>query len=139
MKNKYCDYYNKLQKKICKDETMIKKDVDRTFPQLQFFDNKSKGYIILCRILRALSITMKNVGYCQGMNFLAATIYLNIGDEEMAFWMLVHLLKKDQFKEIFSPGLDRLNLVCYQLECLISKYLPKIGRASCRESVSSPV
>lgn len=40
-----------------------------------------------------LSYTKRNssVGYCQGMNYLAATLYRVLGNEELSFWALCNL------------------------------------------------
>lgn len=127
MKTLHRGYYSSIKGKECKDERAILKDVDRTFPHLGFFDKNSKGYNILHRVLRALAIHMKDVGYCQGINFLAATIYLSTEDEEGTFWLLVHLLEEEKFKKIFSRGLKRYHLACYQLESLVRKHLPQLG------------
>jgi len=126
MKLAHKGYYDAMQHMQCKDDKAILKDIDRTLPHLGFFDKNSKGHNILYRILKALSIYMKDVGYCQGINFLAATVYLSIEDEESTFWMLVHLLQEEKFKKIFSRGLKRYHLACYQLDYLVSVHLPQL-------------
>ncbi len=130
-------YYKRLTKANCVYESAILRDVDRTFPHLGFFEKSQQGYRFdrnvlrrhqaLFRILKALAIHIEDVGYCQGINFLAATIYLNMGDEESTFWMLVHLLQDEKFKKVFAPGLERFRLACYQLECMVRKNLPRLA------------
>ena len=51
----------------------IDKDISRTFP-----GNDSFSKIELRRVLVAYSLRNPNVGYCQGLNFVVATI-LSIG------------------------------------------------------------
>ncbi len=46
------------------------------------------GQASLRRVLRAYSLYDIDVGYCQGMNFIAATL-ITFMEEEEAFWMLV--------------------------------------------------
>lgn len=46
------------------------------------------GQASLRRVLRAYSLYDTDVGYCQGMNFIAATL-ITFMEEEEAFWMLV--------------------------------------------------
>lgn len=46
------------------------------------------GQWSLRRVLKAYSVYDREVGYCQGLNFLSAT-FLTIVPEEDAFWMLV--------------------------------------------------
>jgi len=127
MKKVHAGYYQQLQNSFCAEEFAISKDVDRTFPDLHFFEKDGKGFQILFRILKGLAVHMKDVGYCQGINFLAAIIYLNMDDEESTFWMLVHLLQEEKFKKVFSAGMKRFKLACYQLESLLRKHLPKLA------------
>jgi hypothetical protein len=127
MKRTQKGYYERLLKLSCLEERAILKDIDRTFPYLGFFDKNSEGYKILHRILKAIAIHMKDVGYPQGINFLAATIYLSLNDEESTFWMMVYILREESFSELFFPDMKRLNLVCYQLDSLVRKHIPKLG------------
>ena len=46
------------------------------------------GQASLRRVLKAYSMYDKEIGYCQGMNFISAT-FLTVMPEEEAFWMLV--------------------------------------------------
>jgi hypothetical protein len=46
----------------------------------------------LFNILNAYANVDSEVGYCQGMNFLAAMLLINIIDEEDAFWCLVMIM-----------------------------------------------
>ena len=46
------------------------------------------GQSRLRRVLKAYSLYDREIGYCQGMNFIAA-MFLTIVTEEYAFWMLV--------------------------------------------------
>ena len=51
------------------------------------------GQAALRRVLCAYSYYDREVGYCQGMNFIAA-MFITMMPEEEAFWMLVGTLKK---------------------------------------------
>jgi hypothetical protein len=49
------------------------------------------------------------VGYCQGINYLAALFILNIDEDEDAFWCLEDLLNgTHQWRDIFSDNTPRL-------------------------------
>ena len=45
------------------------------------------GLATLERVLGAFSIYNARVGYCQAMNFVAAHLLCNLGEED-AFWLL---------------------------------------------------
>jgi hypothetical protein len=47
-----------------------------------------QGQVALRRVLRAYSYYDREVGYCQGMNFIAG-MFLTLMSEEEAFWVLV--------------------------------------------------
>ena len=58
---------------------LIKKDIDRTFPNhLHFEDPEAQGKQPLFNILKAYSLIDKEVGYCQGLSFLAAALLLHV-------------------------------------------------------------
>jgi CRISPR/Cas system CSM-associated protein Csm5 (group 7 of RAMP superfamily) len=61
-------------------------------PSHRLFQPPNRGQEMLYNILRAYSIYDDEIGYSQGMGFIAATIMLHIEDEEMAFWMFVRLM-----------------------------------------------
>ena len=58
-----------------------------TFDPAHIFDGAG-GQARLRRVLKAYSAYDREIGYCQGMNFIAA-MFLTLMSEERAFWMLV--------------------------------------------------
>jgi len=58
-----------------------------TFDPAHIFDGAG-GQARLRRVLKAYSTYDREIGYCQGMNFIAA-MFLTLMSEEQAFWMLV--------------------------------------------------
>jgi hypothetical protein len=58
-------------------EGEILRDLPRTFPHNRLFQgDDSVGQNMLANILRALLVVLKDIGYCQGMNFVTATIMM---------------------------------------------------------------
>ena len=45
-------------------------------------------------MLAAYSLYNTEVGYCQGMNFVAASILLFVREEADAFWLLAHIVEE---------------------------------------------
>ncbi|KAL3664027.1 hypothetical protein V7S43_010912 [Phytophthora oleae] len=80
----------------------------------------------LQNVLRACASVDTEVGYCQGMDHVAALL-LAVSDwnESRAFWLLVSLLASPRFEleRLYGPGLPHLSLRCFQLDRLIRMYL----------------
>jgi len=83
--------------------TDIEKDLDRTFPSHPLFSAETfarKGKLALKRIFIAYAVYNKHVGYCQGMNFIAAFLLIISGfQEEDVFWAIVSLTRYKQMND----------------------------------------
>jgi hypothetical protein len=60
------------------------------------YQDATGGQAALRRVLRAYSVYDRDVGYCQGMNFIAG-MFLTFMSEEQAFWLLVCKLDFHRF------------------------------------------
>lgn len=71
-KQRQPDLYQKLLKCSYDKETadQIRVDLPRTFPENIFFDQYKAS---LFNVLIAYSLNNKDVGYCQGLNYIAGT------------------------------------------------------------------
>jgi hypothetical protein len=114
------DNYNVLHTSTHQDQSyedwlpQIDKDLHRTFPDHPMMD--TSGRAALRRILGAYSIRNPSVGYCQGLNFLAATFML-LFNEEDAFWCLVVVI------EDLLPGYFDLKMVAPQVDGQVLAHL----------------
>lgn len=86
------DIYAKIRAKDAAQSWAIQidKDLQRTFPGHPALD--ANGRDALQRVLIAYSKKNTDVGYCQGMNFLAGILLL-LMPEENAFWTLSGLME----------------------------------------------
>lgn len=72
----------------------------------------------LANVLRAFSCVNSEIGYCQGMDHVAALVLSVVDwDEARAFWLLTSLVASRHYELdlLFGPGLPRLNLRCFQV------------------------
>lgn len=69
----------------------IKIDLPRTFPDNIFFVTVHHQ---LFNILIAFSNYDRQIGYCQGLNYIAGILLLVCKDEETSFWLLKHLVQE---------------------------------------------
>ena len=88
-----------------------------------------QGQDSLRRILRAYSMYDTDVGYCQGMNFIAAMLLTFLSEEE-AFWLLVVVMNEEPYKlrEMFGEDMAGTHEVLYIAEKLLAQFLPNLAR-----------
>ena len=129
-KNRYYQkgLFKKLDSKPVKEdlETVIIKDLDRTYPNCQLFKDKyGNGQRKLYKVLANYSKYNTSTGYVQGMGFIAA-VFLTYMDEESSFYMLHSLMKKYELEGFYLPGFPELKKTFYILLNLEKKFVPKI-------------
>lgn len=79
-------------------------------------------------MLQYISIERRrDLGYCQGMNFLAAT-FLQVfgGDEITAARCFNAFLFRTEIGRMFEPSLSDAQLACRDLDALVEYYLPNL-------------
>lgn len=111
-------------------ELDIIRDISRTFPTHVFFQQRhGPGQRSLYNILKAYSVYDRDVGYVQGMGFLAGLMLLYMSEED-AFWLMVALLKgavHAPMEGLYQVGLPLVQQYLFQLEKLVLDHLPKLG------------
>jgi hypothetical protein len=91
------EYYGKLLVMDVEQKVVdqIELDLERTFPANRYYESGeegNRGNDVLRRMLFAYARHNRKTGYCQGMNYIAAFLWLVMGDEEKAFWTFTALL-----------------------------------------------
>ena len=94
------------------------------------------GQAKLRRVLRAYSYYDQEVGYCQGMNFIAG-MFITFVDEEEAFWLLVSVMCEApcRMRGLFSEGMSQAHQVLHVADRLIKQFHPKLFRHFEREQI----
>uniref|UniRef100_A0A6B2L4B7 Rab-GAP TBC domain-containing protein n=1 Tax=Arcella intermedia TaxID=1963864 RepID=A0A6B2L4B7_9EUKA len=117
--------YNNLKNQPVNPKVLmdIEKDLPRTFPLHPVFISK-EGTDALRRILLAFSIRHPQIGYTQGMNFLAGFLLL-LMEEELAFKVLIIIVEYfiPQYYMTDMPGLHADQMV---LAILVRDELPRL-------------
>ena len=80
----------------------------------------SAGNNKLFNVLKAYANYDAEIGYIQGMNYIAALMLYYIEDEETVFWCLYQLMVKNNWRETFINGLPKLFEMCNLLEDRLS-------------------
>jgi hypothetical protein len=85
----------------------IDRDVPRTFPELSYFRPGSDMHMSLKTLLSAFACYRIDMGYTQGMSFVAATLLLRMPDEAEAFAAFANLMLRPAIFEAFGDGDSR--------------------------------
>eukprot|EP00439_Symbiodinium_sp_Y106_P006194 s8516_g1.t1 len=120
----------------------IQRDVGRTFPER--FDEALQQ--ALFRVLRAVSHRVEDIGYCQGMNFIAGVmlcVFRSGGNsdtaseyrlalaratldfqaaEPIAYHCVLSMLLRHGMNQYFGDGFPKLRLSALQFDCLLEAW-----------------
>nr|XP_002131287.1 rab GTPase-activating protein 1-like [Ciona intestinalis]XP_026691883.1 rab GTPase-activating protein 1-like [Ciona intestinalis] len=118
--------YRVLITKDSPQENIIQRDIHRTFPANDYFKTTGgSGQDSLYRITKAYSVFDHEVGYCQGLSFLAAALLLHM-PEEQAFCVLIKIMYDNKMRDLFKNGFETLHLKFYQLDRCIEELMPNL-------------
>lgn len=74
--------YMQLLKEESVYEKAILRDLERTFPHHDYFKNK-EGKDALFNVVKAYSLYEPDVGYCQGIAFIAGPLLVNVSNRHI--------------------------------------------------------
>ncbi|XP_056135503.1 TBC1 domain family member 1 isoform X1 [Lampris incognitus] len=114
--------YKELLKQLTSQQHAILIDLGRTFPTHPYFQAQlGAGQLSLYNLLKAYSLLDPEVGYCQGLSFIAGILLLHMGEEE-AFNMLKFLMYDMGLRKQYRPDMIILQIQMYQLSRLLHDY-----------------
>ena len=137
---------------------LIPVDIGRTFPHLGFFQEGGPSHEDLKNILEAYVCYRPDIGYVQGMSFVAATLllqmdpynvtisYLNIHFkkifnpeklEKKAFVCMANMFNEAIFLSFFSFNMVNTRKYCLIFEELIQLYLPNLAKHFREQQIKS--
>ncbi|NWS02676.1 TBD2A protein, partial [Motacilla alba] len=105
----------------------IELDLPRTLTNNKHFSSPTSQLIPrLRRVLLAFSWHNPAIGYCQGLNRLAAVALLVLEDEESAFWCLVYIVENLMPADYYSDTLITSQVDQRVLKDFLSEKLPRL-------------
>lgn len=110
---------------------LIHKDATRTMPELHFFHSKTPMHDSLVAVLSAYACFRPDIGYVQGMSYLAAMFLLNMKPVS-AFTGLANLLNQDIYFNLFRMDASKMKLHLRVFSECFQFYLPELVCASTR-------
>lgn len=128
-------HYSTLKKSINNPAIieMIQIDVPRTFPDNIFFTKDNTLPTQLFNVLATFAHHNKEVGYCQGLNYIAGLLLLATKNEESSFWLLKALIENIlplYYVKNMSGllvDLEVLDELVLKNEPLVHRHIKKIG------------
>ncbi|XP_054797224.1 uncharacterized protein LOC129302396 [Prosopis cineraria] len=122
----YDDLTKAVEEKVTAATRQIDHDLPRTFPGHPWLDT-IEGHAALRRVLVAYSFRDSDVGYCQGLNYVAALLLLVMKTEEDAFWMLAVLLENVLVNDCYTNNLSGCHVEQRVFKDLLAKKCPRIA------------
>ncbi|XP_076873367.1 TBC1 domain family member 1 isoform X5 [Brachyhypopomus gauderio] len=114
--------YKELLKQLTSQQHAILIDLGRTFPTHPYFSAQlGAGQLSLYNLLKAYSLLDAEVGYCQGLSFVAGVLLLHMSEED-AFSMLKFLMFERGLRKQYRPDMIILQIQMYQLSRLLHDY-----------------
>ena len=102
----------------------IERDISRTFYTEKF--KKGNGKKMLINILSALAFIRPEIGYCQGMNFIAGALIELIDEEEKIFWIFLSFIDNIDLNLLFLKIMPDYSIRVFQINFFIKIYYPKL-------------
>ena len=105
----------------------IERDLHRTFPGHPFFST-SKGRLALFRVLKGYSVQDLEVGYCQGMAFVAGVLLMYV-PSEAAFHLLKQLMLPSgaDLRQMYLPGFTPLRTALARFDYELRSRRPDVA------------
>ncbi|EDV24462.1 uncharacterized protein TRIADDRAFT_13887, partial [Trichoplax adhaerens] len=111
-----------LEKETTNHHHAIALDLGRTFPTHKYFLSQvGNGQVALRNVLKAYALLDSEVGYCQGLSFVAAILIMHM-DENDAFECFKYILYDLHLRDQYKPDMAALHIQMYNLSRLIYDY-----------------
>uniref|UniRef100_M4C3K0 Rab-GAP TBC domain-containing protein n=1 Tax=Hyaloperonospora arabidopsidis (strain Emoy2) TaxID=559515 RepID=M4C3K0_HYAAE len=118
---------------------LIDTDLPRTFPSLKLFDSSGPYYAFLLEVLETYACYRPDLGYIQGMSYLAAMLCLHMPqDRYLAFQCLANLMVNEHLFTFYLLDADLANVYYTLFDAFLNSrhphlhaHLREIGIMSC--------
>lgn len=116
--------------RACSADAEIERDVGRSFPG----SLNEKGTQAMFRVLRSVAHRLEDIGYCQGMNFIAG-VFLRVfledasgkACEALVYQCVLSILLRHGMNQFYGNGFPKLRLTMVLFDCLVESFFPDLG------------
>lgn len=116
-------------------EDMINLDLPRTFPNLKFFAKDTMQYNQLKEVLTIYTLYRTDIGYIQGMSYIAATLLLYLDPYE-AFYCFANIINHAWFQPFFTMDLCGINAYMNTFAHFMHENLPQVHANFARNNIT---
>ena len=109
-----------------KNIKVIDVDLHRTFTDLSMFRQGSIYHQSLRNILCAFSLFRPDMGYVQGMSYIAGTLLIHLNDEYAAFYVFANLMQEYLLFTFYSFDMPKVNILFNVFMRLVRTQIPKL-------------
>ncbi|ORZ14668.1 rab-GTPase-TBC domain-domain-containing protein [Absidia repens] len=133
----YEDLVNGIDGSFSPYAQVIQRDLSHIFATVEMFKGDSGRQIqpAMGRLLTSYSAYDSQVGYSQGLVFLAGPLLMTI-PEKQAFCVFVRLMETHEMRTMFILNKQRLHLRLYQFQTLLLQLCPLLNAHLTRHSIS---
>ncbi|CAH0475455.1 unnamed protein product [Peronospora belbahrii] len=106
---------------------LIDTDLPRTFPSLKLFDSSGPYYAFLLEVLETYACYRPDLGYIQGMSYLAAMLCLHMPqDRYLAFQCLANLMVNEHLFTFYLLDADLASVYYTLFDTFLSSRHPRL-------------
>ncbi|RLN96125.1 hypothetical protein BBJ28_00006483 [Nothophytophthora sp. Chile5] len=106
---------------------LIDTDLPRTFPSLKLFDSSGPYYAFLLEVLETYACYRPDLGYIQGMSYLAAMLCLHMPqDRYLAFQCLANLMVNEHLFTFYLLDADLAGVYYALFDAFLSARQPRL-------------
>ncbi len=110
-----------------KNLKVIEEDLHRTYGELGHFRKGNPLYMPLKNVLLAYSMLRPDLGYVQGMSYVAGSLLISSeGVEIDAFTCFANLMNRDLLFTFYSFEMEKVNVIFHVFMILMKDRLPKL-------------
>lgn len=121
------EIFNKNASRQCLYLSDIQKDIRRTYPHAQSFNEESIEYHQLINVLTAYANYDRKIGYAQGMNFIAAKIYQKCKSTHQSFLILDAIMQRLQMEKVIGVS-NSITTLMDSIGTMIKNQIPSFDQ-----------
>lgn len=116
----------------------IERDVDRTFPRhVLFYEENGVGQSALRRLLQRYALLNTDVGYCQGMGFIAGMLLIYMPENTATYCFMAALNEpKYNLRVLYLPGMIAVKKALLVVSSLLTVHMGPLWEHLTEEGIS---